>query len=776
MSAPKCFPIAIKAKVCDFSIQKHTFPFIPMKSSMRQYAPALALFFCALAAQGQEPRLRPPPAGKSGMSGAPVTISADRMEGYANQETSASGNAELRQDNVSINADRLLYLYATDEVQASGSVRLARDGDRMNGTGLRLRVHDNIGQFDHADYEFSRPGRSGFAPVRVRGTADVIKLEGKDRYHLENATLTTCKPGNNDWYMQVGELDLDMTRNLGVARRGKLVFKDMPIVYVPWVDFPLHDQRKTGFVPPTIGSTGKSGVEVSAPYYVNLAPNRDLTIVPRELSKRGLQLAAQFRYVGLDYNGNASFEYLANDRVANINRFATIIQHNQIFSSNLTGYVNINKVSDDNYFRDLSSRINITSQTTLPRDGMLTYNGGWWVATARAQRFQTLQDPTNPIPVIEPYGRVPQFTLNATRQSVGGVDLALASEFVKFNHSTDVIGSRLTFYPSASLPLMVPGAYLTPKLGFHDTSYSLERTPVDTPGTIHRALPIASVDSGLTFERDTEFIGQRFRQTLEPRLYYLYVPFRDQSKIPLFDTGLADFNYATIFSENLFSGGDRIADANQLTVATTTRLLSPTNGQEVLKATVGQRYYFQNQQVALDNVTPTRTDKTSDFLAALSGHVSRYWTLDSALQYNPHRNFFDRLGIAARFQPETGKALNLGYRFTRDSLNQVDVSAQWPLGGGWYGVGRYNYSMRDNRLVESLGGFEYNAGCWIGRIVLQRFATATGSYSSGVFVQLELNGFSRIGSNPLETLKRNIPGYGRLNQTRPDSRPFDFYE
>jgi len=763
-----------------------------MKSSMRQYAPALALFFCALAAQGQEPRLKPPPAGRPGMSGAPVTISADRMEGYANQETSASGNAELRQDNVSIHADRLLYLYATDEVQASGDVRLARGGDRMNGTGLRLRVHDNVGQFDHADYEFSRPSRGGFAPVRTRGTADVIKLEGKDKYHLENATLTTCKPGNNDWYMQAGELDVDMTRNLGVVHKGKLVFKGAPIVYVPWVDFPLNDQRKTGLLPPSIGSSGKSGLEVSTPFYVNLAPNRDLTITPRELSKRGLQLAAQLRYVGLDYDGNASFEHLSNDRVANISRFATTIQHNQRFSSNLTGYLNINKVSDDNYFRDLSSRINVTSQTTLPRDGMLTYNGGWWIATARAQRFQTLQDPANP--VIVPYDRLPQFTLNATRQYVGGVDLGLNSEFVKFNRgsgfagttavastiggvdTSDVVGSRLTMYPSISMPLIAPGGYFTPKLGFHSTNYSLARNPVGIPDTIQRSLPIASMDSGLTFERDTDFIGQRFRQTLEPRLYYLYVPFRDQSKIPLFDTGLADFNYATIFSENLYNGGDRIADANQLTVAATTRLLSPTSGQEAIKATVGQRYYFQNQQVALNDVTPTRTDKTSDFLAALSGHISRYWTLDSALQYNLHRNFFDRLGLGARFQPETAKTLNLGYRFTRDSLNQVDVSAQWPLGGGWYGVGRYNYSLRDGRLVESLGGFEYNAGCWIGRIVLHRFATATGSFSSGVFVQLELSGFSRIGSNPLETLKRNIPGYGRLNQTHPDSRPFDFYE
>ena len=740
---------------------------------MRQLAPILALLFCAAAAQAQEPRLRLP-AGRPADTGAPVTISADRIEGYANRETSASGNAELRRGDVSVRAERLRYFYATDEVQASGGVRLERDGERMSGTGLRLRVRDNVGQFDQADYEFALRSRAGYAPVRARGKADVIKLEGKDKYRLENATFTTCKPGNDDWYLQIGELDLDMTRDLGVARRGTLVFKDTPIVYLPWVDFPLYNQRKTGFLPPTIGSSGKSGVEVSTPFYVNLAPNRDLTIAPRELSKRGLQLTTQFRYLDRSYDGDARFEYMSNDRVRNISRYATTIQHSQRFSSNLNGYLNINKVSDDNYFRDLSSRINITSQATLPRDGMLTYNGGWWTATARAQRFQTLQDPGNP--VVEPYGRLPQFTLNAARQYVGGVDLALASEFVKFYHPTSVVGSRLMLYPSASLPLILPGAYVTPKLGFHSTGYSLERNAAGAPDTMRRALPIASLDGGLTFERDASFIGEKFRQTLEPRLYYLYVPLRDQSKIPLFDTSLADFNYAQIFSENLFNGSDRIADANQLTMAATTRILSPSSGQEVLKATIGQRHYFQNQQVALNDLTPTRTDKTSDFLAALSGRISRNWTLDSALQYNPHRNFFERLGVGARYQPETAKVLNLGYRFTRDSLNQIDVSAQWPLGGGWHGVARYNYSMRDSRLVESLGGFEYNGGCWIARVVVQRFAAASGISTSALFIQLELNGFSRIGSNPLETLKRNIPGYGRLNQTRPDSLPFDFYE
>jgi len=761
-----------------------------MKLPQRLLAPVLALLFCATSAQGEEPGLKLPAAARTDAD-EPVRITAERIEGYANKETSASGNAELRQGEVTLRADRLRYLYATDEVDASGGVRLMRDGDRLSGTGLHLRVKDFVGRFDNADYDFALRGREGYAPVRARGKADAIKLESKDKYQLKNATFTTCKPGNDDWYLQVGELDLDMTRDLGVAHSGRLVFKDTPIVYLPWVDFPLNNQRKSGFLPPTIGSSGKSGVEVSTPYYINLAPNRDLTIAPRELSKRGLQLSAQFRYLDRSYDGDARIERLTNDHIRNINRYALTLQHNQRFSSNLSGYLNINKVSDDNYFRDLSSRINVTSQTTLPREGMLIYAGGWWSAAARMQRFQTLQDPANL--VTPPYDRLPQLTLNATRQYVGGLDLAWNSEFVKFTRASgfagttavattggvntgDVIGNRFSAYPSASLPLLMPGAYLTPKLGFHTTSYSLERNPVGSPDSIQRTVPIASLDGGLTFERDANFIGQRFRQTLEPRLFYLYVPYRDQSRIPLFDTGVADFNYAQIFSENLFNGGDRIADANQLTTAATTRILSPSSGQEILKATIGQRFYFQNQQVALNDSTPTRTDKTSDFLAALSGRVARNWSLDSALQYNPHRNFFERLGLGVRFQPETAKVLNLGYRFTRDSLNQIDISAQWPLGGGWHGVARYNYSTRDNQLVEALGGFEYNGGCWIGRVVMQRFAAAAGTSTSAFFVQLELNGFSRIGSNPLETLKRNIPGYSGINQPSPDSKPFNFFD
>ena len=274
-------------------------------------------------------------------------------------------------------------------------------------------------------------------------------------------------------------------------------------------------------------------------------------------------------------------------------------------------------------------------------------------------------------------------------------------------------------------------------------------------------------------------------QTLEPRIFYVRIPFRDQSRIPLFDTAVADFNYAQIFSENSFSGGDRINDADQLTVALTSRTLRSSTGQEMLRGTIGQRYYFKDQQVTLDDpqatlpADPPRTYHSSDWLAALSGRVAQHWTSEAATQYNQRDNRFERLTVTGRYQPEPFKTLNLSYRFLNDQIRQVDLSGQWPLADRWYGVGRFNYSLRDSRIVESIGGLEYGADCWISRFVVQRFALTAGESTRSFFLHLELNGFSRLGSNPLEALKRNVPGYQRVGTsvtgTSPDG-PIDLYD
>jgi len=707
----------------------------------------------------------------------PAHISADRIEGTTDKEVLASGRAEIRRGEVFIGADTLRYNSENEEIQASGNVRIEREGARISGPALRYRMVDGTGEFEKPSYSLSRTRTGATAAVTGHGTAELMEFQSEERFHFKDATFTTCKPGVEGWYLKVGQLDLDMTRDTGVARNASLYFLDSPLLYVPWLSFSLNNERKSGFLPPHLGSTSQGGPEAAIPYYLNIAPNMDFTLLGRYMQKRGAQANGEFRYLEPSYAGTLRFEVLPDDKILNRQRSALTLEHNYSKGS-LVGGLNINKVSDDNYFRDLSSRINLTAQTNLLREGFLGYNGTWWGsgtygATLRVQKFQTLQDPNSP--VVTPYARTPQIALNAVRHDLRGMDLNINGEYVDFSHPTRVLGRRITAYPSLSLPLVSASAFLTPKVGVHTTHYLLERNAPGTDSNLGRNVPIMSLDGGLVFERDMQFMGNAFLQTLEPRAYYLRVPYKNQNDIPLFDTAVADFNYAQIFSENSFVGGDRINEANQLTLAMTSRLLSPRTGQELLKATLGQRHYFSNQEVTLNPADTPRTYKSSDWLAALSGRVSQFWTAETAMQYNPREQRGERLTLAARYQPEQFKILNLSYRYLRDQIGQIDVSAQWPLGGGFYGVGRYNYSVRDRRAIETLGGLEYNGDCWVLRGVVQRFATATGQTTNTFFLQLELTGFSRIGSNPLEALKRNIPGYMRLNQAMSGNDTSELY-
>lgn len=716
----------------------------------------------------------------------PSYVTADRIEGTTEKDVTASGNAEIRRGKVLIGADWLHYDSDTEEVQARGNVRIERDGDVIRGPSLRYRTGNGTGEFQQPDYVLS-PRKitnlpAGQVPVEGRGHAELIELQGEERYLLKDATFTTCKPGEPGWYAKAGEMQLDMNREVGTARNAALYFLDVPILYTPWLSFSLNNERKSGLLPPGIGSTSQGGAEITIPYYFNIAPNMDFTLAGRVMEKRGTQINGQFRYLEPTFAGDLRFEELPDDKVVGTRRSALTFNHSynrEYMGGRLVGGMSINKVSDDGYFRDLSSRLNLTSQTHLLREGFLGYNGTWWDSgtygvTGKVQRFQTLQDPSNP--VVTPYSRAPQVTLNAIRQDIKGLDFVMNGEYVDFTHPTLVVGKRFTAYPSVSLPLIAAGGFLTPKIGLHSTKYSLDGAAPGGLQNIGRAIPIVSVDSGLVFERETSFGGNAFTQTLEPRAYYLRVPYRNQDQIPLFDTAVGDFNYAQIFSENSFVGGDRINDANQLTLALTSRVLSRSSGQEALKATVGQRYYYDDQEVTLKPTDTRRTAKSSDWLAALSGRISQNWTAETAVQYNPRESRNERFTISARYQPGPFRALNLSHRFLRDQISQVDVSMQWPIVDNWYGVGRYNYSVRDRRIIETLGGLEYNGDCWIGRFVVQRFATATGQTTNTLFLQLELNGFSRIGSNPLETLKRNIPGYARLNQAPSANQTHDFFE
>lgn len=707
----------------------------------------------------------------------PTFITADDIKGQSDVETVGEGAVELRQATTLVNADRLTYRHPIDEVEAEGNVLLKRDDDVMSGPYLRLKVSDKLGYFDRPQYSIkrvpkSRPAEMGRyqplprPPITGSGEASRIDFEGEGQYRLKQATFSTCEPSNRDWYVEADEIELDYNEEAGKARGARIVFKDRPILYSPWMSFSLNSKRKSGLLAPTFGSTTTSGLELTVPWYWNIAPNMDAIVAPRILARRGVQLRSEFRYLDYSYRGEARVEYLPNDRLTGTSRSAYALLHNHVLAPGLVGSLNLNGVSDDRYFADLTSKVATVSQANLLRQGSLTYGAGWWNAAMVVQRFQTLQDPAAPVAV--PYYRLPQILVTAARPDLpAGLAFNAAGEYVNFEHPTQVVGQRVMLYPQLSLPMQTAAFYVTPKVGLHMTEYSLDRQEAAVPDRLSRQVPILSVDSGVVFERDAAWFGRSLTQTLEPRLYYVHIPARDQSRIPVFDSGLTDFNFAQIFAENRYGGQDRIGDANQLTAAVVSRLIDPETGSELMRGAVGQRFYFHDQQVALPSET-LRTNRKTDLLAAFSGRIAPRLYVDAGWQYSPFFQRTERVNVGGRYQPEFGKVLNATYRYARDKFGNIDLSGQWPLFGGWHGVGRYNYSLTDKRVVEAVAGLEYDAGCWVGRMVMHRLATTVATASTAIFVQLELNGLARIGSNPLDMLKRNIAGYGIINQPAAD--------
>ncbi len=765
---------------------------------MQLHALALFLILGATAvtqARAEEPALRlhrslsPLPADAK--ERAPLHIAGDTMEGFTDGESVLTGRAEVRRHGLRLQADHIRYWQDLNEAEASGNVQVWIEGDVLRGPRLRMRVNENIGVLNEPEFTMAaRPSRlhTGTS-VEMRGDAKVLRMDGEERYRLENSRFTSCKPGVDDWYLSARNMDLDFAADLGVARGAKLTFKGVSTPTLPWIDFPLSNARKSGLLPPTLGAQGKVGAEFLLPYYWSIAPNADATFTPRYMTLRGVQLLTEARYLDRFNNSTLRYEYLPQDHLLGSQRYAYSWGHGLTVPGVGVGLINLNKVSDDAYFRELSGRLSLSTQVYLPREGSFQYiPSPWWNVTTRVQRFQTLQDSVNP--VTPPYERVPQILLTGQRYDVAGFDVAGTGEFVAFEHPTLPIGRRTVAYPTLSFPILSSGAYLTPKVGMHLTQYSLTRIDPAIDPEPRRAVPILSVDSGLTFERPIKVRDIDVVQTLEPRAYYLRVPYRKQDNFPLFDTGVADFNYAQIFSENYYVGSDRISDANQLTLALTSRLIRTDNGQETFRALFAQRHYFDPQRVGLSPAVPLREERYSSYLFGLTGQVLPRTTLESTAQLDSQRFNPERFKIGARYQPARDQLLNLSYRYTNAAYNvnplpvpgsvgsairQVDGSVYWPITKGVSFIGRYNYSITDRVPIETLMGFEYNAGCWIVRTVVQRFITSTGDQNRVFFIQLELDGFSRLGSNPLEVLRRNVPGYSIGTPRNASSQALDLY-
>jgi LPS-assembly protein len=715
----------------------------------------------------------------------PTFLEADLIQGHDGREVEASGHVVIHNLRERVEAGWLRYDQALDEVQAKGGVAFTQDRDRLEGQELKLKLTQRMGAMTDVRYELR--GRAQEQPSRdavARGEAKTLHFQGEDRYQMDGATYTTCALESPDWVLKADELKLDYISSVGTARQVRVEYFDTPILYVPWMDFSLDDKRKSGFLAPSYGASSERGLELVAPWYWNIAPNRDATLIPRVMTKRGVQLGGEFRYLEQLYRGDMGLEYLPNDHSANRDRYLAIWRHQHRFTPRLSANIEFQGVSDDRYFVDLSSQVSQTSQVNLPRQAELAFDMGWLKAKGLLQGFQTLQDPAAPI--FEPYRRLPQLLLTAGQGESGGRTFpwGATGEFVYFDRAWDdgVQGRRFHVSPSVSLPLRTTYATVIPKLGMFFTRYDLDdatlnlrdsRDPLVNPLPVggfvstNRSLPMFSLDSSLLLERDDRYFGKGFVQTLEPRLYYLYIPYRDQTRIPVFDTGVGDLSMDQLFSENQYVGVDRINDANQLTLAVTSRFLEQGNGQERLAVTLGQRYYFTGQKVTFPGQT-ARGGSSTDLLALVSGQLTDRLRVSSGIQLNTDDGALAKANFGGSWRDGPGRVFNADYRYANKrystALNQIDFSAQWPLSPKWYGMGRLNYSFQDARLVEALAGVEYNAGCWSLRGVVQRLATTENEESNAFFLQLELRGLTKLGPNPLDILKRSISGYAKSDE------------
>ncbi|MBV7538883.1 LPS-assembly protein LptD [Duganella sp. sic0402] len=702
---------------------------------------------------------------------APTVVQAEDISGRPEREIVLQRDAELVKDKTKVKSDTACYRQVENEVEAEGNVKIWRFGDYFTGDELKLNMDTGKGYMLNPTYKLETN--------QAQGKAERLNFINEDEAQVINGTYSTCQSVTPDWYLRSDTLNLDSGRDVGTAGKTLIYFKDVPIIGTPALSFSLSGARRSGWLSPTPGFGSKNGPELVVPYYFNIAPNRDLTLYPKLIGNRGLQVGALGRYLGETdgglYKGETYLEYLPRDRAyaaanpdEHSDRWMVRSTHAQDITPEWAYSWSFRAASDNNYPNDFSKTVSSSTERQLLRELRTDYVGSFWTLTARVQKYQVLQDPesiTDPsLTVTRPYDRLPAVNFHAAQYDVaGGFDWAFDSELTRFYHPTLINGTRLVAIPQVSYPIIGPSYFITPKLMVNMASYSMDAYGTQPSENLSRTVPTFSLDSGLVFERDVSWRGKQMTQTLEPRLFYVNTPYRDQSRFPTFDTDAATFNFSQIFSENRFVGSDRIGDANQLTAALTSRFLDA-NGAEMLRLAFGQRFYFRDQQVQLNSATPV-VDSRSDILLAASGRISETWAFDSAVQYNQSTSNVVSQSYTVQWIPGAKKVLNLGYRYLRNSFKNVEMSSQWPIFQRWYGVGRISYSMQDKKILESLVGLEYNADCWVFRTGAQRFVTTSTKQSTQIFFQLELNGLSHLGvGSPLEAMKNSIPGYQRLNE------------
>jgi LPS-assembly protein len=565
--------------------------------------------------------------------------------------------------------------------------------------------------------------------------------------------------------MQARSIELDTRERTGVSRGASVRFKNVPIVYLPWMTFPIGSQRKSGFLFPNIGGSSRNGAMLELPYYWNIRPNLDFTAQPVYYSKRGVDLAGQFRYLTYRQRGSFEFNYLpSDDEFGNEDRSRLYLQHLAELPGDWRFRIDATDVSDSEYFEDFARGPEGTSVPFAERLAEFTYRDEHLNVRGQIQDFQTIDD--NLEPLERPYSRAPRVLASGDWDlGLGSIDYGFDAELVNFERNVGVTGWRMDVAPRAGFDWSGPGFFVRPSGGFRYTQYSLDEQAPGTDDAPTRSLPFASLDAGLVFERTSGSQGQR-RMTLEPRALYLYTPYREQDQLPLFDTGLPDLNLVQLYRTNRYVGADRVNDANQVAFGLTSRLFDASSGAQYIAASVGQIYYFERPRVVLPNETPSTRD-TSDFIAQLSLTAFNDWNLEAGIQWNPEDTRSERSQFRLQYRPDGDRVVNLAYRAQRDRIEQAEVSSAWPLGKRWNAFGRFVYSLRDNDTLDQFAGFEFKACCYRLRAVARRFISSRdGERETAFFVQLELNGLASVGTPADAFLERSIRGYSPETSVR----------
>jgi LPS-assembly protein len=675
-----------------------------------------------------------------------IHIETDTATVGADGNAKLDGSVVLRQDGRSIAADSVDYDNAAGRIEVKGAVKFEDPQVRVQGaTGS----FDTSGNAKVQNAQFELLDRNG------RGAAREISVSPAGRFGFAGVRYTTCPAGEEDWVLDARSINIDTAKQEGIGRGVKLTFKGVPILYTPFISFPVGDARKSGFLFPTIGNSTRSGVLIGAPYYFNLAPNYDLTLEPGLQSKRGVQLGGQFRYLTAISRGTLEANFLPNDSLSGTDRNYQHITSITDFRDDLRLDVNAANVSDSRYFEDFALGSEATSVTYVERRADLLYKNAGWLVRAQLQNFQTIDlDIVN-----RPYSRVPRVQATGEWPLLGrALSLAFDGEAVNFLRDDGVNGVRVDLSPELRFSKRGAGYFFEPAAGWRFTQYDLQDQGTGKPKSPTRELPYFRLDTGLVFERASGSRGQRM-QTLEPQLAYTYVPYRNQDELPVFDTGVPDLNLVELFRTNRFVGADRVGDANQLSVGVTTRLFDQASGVQYLSATLGQTRYFTQPRVTLPGeIAPT--GNSSDIVGQLMLTAYKNWNLNLEYQWDPSDSRTSKSEVALQYKPDSNRVINLGYRFRRGLLEQWDASFGWPIARNWNAVGRLVYSTFDKKPIEQVAGFEYKSCCWRVRVVQRRYVSSrTGQRDTSIALQLELTGLSSVGVPADSFLERTIRGY-----------------